>query len=249
MQSYYAPRMPPRHISRKAKRKTSSERWNFRAWLRSPTAVVIAAGLILPNLLSIATLGSLLDVSLPPRTVSIMAYAMLAVCARRIPFVLTVILFLGILAFDLVWTISVSFGLAPSELVTALDHAQHVHVFQSPLYGALIGVLMVTSAVILWLLYRRETLLRANIVAMFAAALLFAGVDFVTNVSPHYQFGALLGRNVPIEVGSRQIGIQRDCRGQRAQRNPGDGGRPRLPGRPHGTPADGFAAVRAAHHR
>lgn len=94
-------------------------------------------------------------------------------------------LFLGVLAFDLVWTISVSFGLAPSELVTALDHAQHVHVFQSPLFGALIGVLMVTSAATLWLLYRRETLLRSNIVAMFAAALLFAGVDFVTNVSPH----------------------------------------------------------------
>ena len=88
--------------------------------------------------------------------------------------------------------------------MTALDHAQHVHVFQLPLYGALIGVLMVTSAAALWLLYRRETL-RANIVAMFAAALLFAGVDFVTNVSPHYQFGAMLERNVPIESARRQI--------------------------------------------
>jgi hypothetical protein len=199
--------MPPRRTPRKTKSKTSSERWNLRAWLRSPTAVVLAAGLILPNLLSIATLGSLLDVSLPPRTISIMAYAMLAVCARRIPFALTVILFLGILAFDLVWTISVSFGLAPSELVTALDHAQHVHVFQSPLYGALIGVLMATSAVTLWLLYRRETLLRANIVAMFAAALMFAGVDFMTNVSPHYQFGTLLGRNVPIESAAAKSGF------------------------------------------
>jgi hypothetical protein len=199
--------MPPRRTPRKTKSKTSSERWNLRAWLRSPTAVVLAAGLILPNLLSIATLGSLLDVSLPPRTISIMAYAMLAVCARRIPFALTVILFLGILAFDLVWTISVSFGLAPSELVTALDHAQHVHVFQSPLYGALIGVLMATSAVTLWLLYRRETLLQANIVAMFAAALMFAGVDFMTNVSPHYQFGTLLGRNVPIESAAAKSGF------------------------------------------
>ena len=169
--------------------------------------MVIAAGLILPNLLSIATLGSLLDVSLPPRTIPIMAYAMLAVCARRIPFALTVILFLGILAFDLIWTISVSFGLAPSELVTALDHAQHVHVFQSPLYAALIGVLVATSAAALWLLYRRETLLRANIVAMFAAALVFAGVDFVTNVSPHYQFGTLLGRNVPIESAAFKSGF------------------------------------------
>jgi hypothetical protein len=175
--------------------------------LRSPTVVVIAAGLILPNLLSIATLGSILDVSLPPRTISIMAYAMLAICARRIPFALTVILFAGILAFDLVWTIAVSFGLAPSELLTALDHAQHVHVFQSPLYGALIGVLVATSAATLWLLHRREALLRANIVAMFAAALVFAGVDFVTNVSPHYQFGTFLGRNVPIESAASKSGF------------------------------------------
>ena len=199
----------PRRPSRRSGKKTSSGPSRLRAWLTSPTALVMAAGLILPNLLSIATLGSLLDVSLPPRTISIMAYAMLAICARRIPFVLTVILFLGILAFDLIWTIAVSFGLAPSELVTALDHAQHVHVFQSPLYGALIGVLMATSSVTLWLLYRRETLLRANIVAMFAAALMFAGVDFVTNVSPHYQFGALLGRNVPIESAAAKSGFQR----------------------------------------
>jgi sulfatase-like protein len=199
--------MPPRKSSRNFKAKPSSWSWKFRAWLTSPTAMVMAAALILPNLLSIATLGAVLDVSLPPRTISIMAYAMLAICARRIPFALTVILFLAILAFDLVWTISVSFGLAPSELVTALDHAQHVHVFQSPLYGTLIGVLMVTSAATLWLLYRRETLLRANIVAMFAAALLFAGVDFVTNVSPHYQFGAMLGRNVPIESAAAKSGF------------------------------------------
>jgi sulfatase-like protein len=199
--------MPPRKSPRNSKAKPSSWSWKFRAWLTSPTAMVMAAALILPNLLSIATLGAVLDVSLPPRTISIMAYAMLAICARRIPFALTVILFLAILAFDLVWTISVSFGLAPSELVTALDHAQHVHVFQSPLYGALIGVLMVTSAATLWLLYRRETLLRANIVAMFAAALLFAGVDFVTNVSPHYQFGAMLGRNVPIESAAAKSGF------------------------------------------
>lgn len=201
--------MPPRKSPRNSKAKPSSWSWNFRARLTSPTAMVVTAALILPNLLSIATLGAVLDVSLPPRTISIMAYAMLAICARRIPFALTVILFLGVLAFDLVWTISVSFGLAPSELVTALDHAQHVHVFQSPLYGALIGVLMVTSAATLWLLYRRETLLRANIVAMFAAALLFAGLDFVTNVSPHYQFGAMLGRNVPIESAASKSGFNR----------------------------------------
>jgi sulfatase-like protein len=199
--------MPPRRTPRKARSKTSSGPWAFLAWFRSSTALIFAAGLILPNLLSIATLGSFLDVSLPPRTVTIMAYATLAICARRIPYALTVILFLGILAFDLVWTISVSFGLAPTELVTALHQAEQVHVFSSPLYAVLIGVLVATSAATLWLLYRRETLLRANFVALFAAALVFTGVDFVTNVSPHYQFGALLGRNVPVESATAKSGF------------------------------------------
>jgi hypothetical protein len=199
--------MSPRRIPRKPSSKTSSGPWAFHAWLRSPTALIFAAGLILPNLLSIATLGSFLDVSLPPRTVVIMAYATLAICARRIPYALTFVLFLGILAFDLVWTISVSFGLAPTELVTALHQAEQVHIFSSPLYAVLIGVLVATSAATLWLLYRRDTLLRANFVALFPAALVFTGVDFVTNVSPHYQFGALLGRNVPIESATAKSGF------------------------------------------
>ncbi|HZP69705.1 MAG TPA: sulfatase-like hydrolase/transferase [Pseudolabrys sp.] len=199
--------MPPRNKSRKTKSRTFNGHWVFPAWLRSPTAAIFAAGLILPNLLSIVTLGSYIDLSLPPRTAAIMAYATLAICARRIPYALTIILFLAILAADIVWTIAVSFALAPNELVGALAHTQHINFLRSPLYAALIGVLVTTSAATLWLLYRRETLLRANVVALFAAALIFAGVEFATNISPHYQFGALLGRNVPIESAAAKSGF------------------------------------------
>lgn len=199
--------MPPRRNSPKAMKTTSRTGWEFPAWLRSPTTLLLAAGLILPNLLSIATLGSLIDVSVPPRTICIMAYATLAICARRIPYALTVILFLTILAFDLLWTIFVNFGLDPSELGTALRQAEQVHIFRSPLYGALIGVLVATSGVTLWLLYRREALLRANIVALFAAGLIFTGVDFVANVSPHYQFPSLLGSNVPVASAADKSGF------------------------------------------
>jgi hypothetical protein len=201
--------MPPRRNSPRAtKKKAARAGWNFPAWLRSPTALLFAAGLILPNLLSIATLGGLIDVSVPPRTICIMAYATLAICARRIPYALTVILFLAILAFDILWTIFVNFGLVPSELLTALHQAEQVHFFRSPLYCALAAVVVATSGATLWLLYRRETLLRANVGALFAAGLIFTAVDFVTNVSPHYQFATLLGGNVPIESAADKSGFK-----------------------------------------
>ena len=199
--------MPPRRIPRKTKSKASSAGWDLRAWLRSPTTLLFAAGLILPNLFTIATLGSLIDVSVPPRTICIMAYATLAICARRIPYALTVILFLAIMAFDILWTIFVNFGLDPTELGTALRQAEQVRIFRSPLYGALVGVLVATSGVTLWLLSRREALLRANIAALFAASLIFTGVDFAANVSPHYQFPSLLGSNVPVASAADKSGF------------------------------------------
>ena len=100
---------------------------SIRSLLGSPTAMLLAAGLLLPNLLSLATLGSFIDVGLPPRTGCILLYAALAMCARLIPFFLTVILYLAILTFDMVWTLSVSFGMRPHDLMAAIDQARRVH--------------------------------------------------------------------------------------------------------------------------
>jgi hypothetical protein len=74
--------------------------------LGSPDVLLLAGGLVLPNLLSLATLISLLDIGLPPRTCAILLYASLAILARRIPFALTAALFLCLLAFDMVQTLS-----------------------------------------------------------------------------------------------------------------------------------------------
>jgi len=168
------------------------------AGLRSPNAVLLGAGLILPNLLSLATLGSFIDVGLPPRGGCIILYATLAVCARRLPFALTAVLFLALLGFDVVWTLSLMFGLAPSELLVALDHASRIHFFASPLYLTLISVMVATSASTLYLLSRRAKLLQGNVYLLVGLALLFAALDYAANVSPHYQFGSMFGRNVPV---------------------------------------------------
>jgi hypothetical protein len=174
-------------------------------WARS--GPLFAAGLLLPDLLSLATLGSLIDVGLPPRTACILLYAALAMCARRIPFAVTAVLFFAILAFDLVWTLSVSFGLRPRDLVFALDYAQHIHVLDSPLYVTLIAVLAVTSAATLRVLSNRQALLRGNIVALFAAALALAGVDYVSNADAHYNFGAMVHPDGPVESAANSSGF------------------------------------------
>ena len=113
----------------------------LRSWAGSPDMLLLAGGLLLPNLLSFATLISLLDIGLPPRTGPILAYATLALLARSIPFALTAALFLCLLAFDMVKTLSLMFGLAPTELMGALDQARRLHFFASPLYLSLIGSL------------------------------------------------------------------------------------------------------------
>jgi Sulfatase len=176
-----------------------------RLWARS--GPLLAAGLVLPNILSLATLGSAIDVGLPPRTACILLYAALAMCARRIPFAVTAVLFVAILGFDLVWTLSVSFGLRPRDLVVALDYAQHIHVLDSAFYVTLIAVLAVTSAATLRLLSNRETLLRGNIVALFAAALIFAGIDYISNADAHYNFGAMIQPDGPVESATNSSGF------------------------------------------
>lgn len=166
--------------------------------LRSPDVTLLAGGLLVPNLLTLATLSSLVDIGLPPRTGAIFLYAVVAILARRVPFAATVVLYLGVLAYDMVRTLSLMFGLAPSELMLALDHARRINFFASPLYVALIGAVAVTTIAALFLLSRRSKLIRGNVYVLFGAAAAFASLDYVTNVSAHYQFGSMFGRDKPV---------------------------------------------------
>lgn len=175
--------------------------------VRSPHAALLAAGLLLPNLLSLVSLSSVVDIGLPPRTAAIMLYATIAVCARRIPFAVTVALFFAVLAFDMVRTISLMFGLAPTELMAALDQARRIRFFASPLYLSLIGAVALTTFASLWLLRQRSRLLQANILVLAVAALLLASLDYVTNYSTHYQFGSMFGRNKPVASAAEVSGF------------------------------------------
>ncbi|MGP9811340.1 sulfatase-like hydrolase/transferase [Rhodopseudomonas sp. NSM] len=161
-------------------------------------ARLIAGGLLIPNLLSLLTMTSLVDIGLPPRTEAILLYASVAALARSVPFALIVPLFVVVLGFDIVRTLSLMFGVAPVEFLAAIDRAQRIQFFASPLYAALIIAIAITSVAALSCLRRRAALAGASVPALFVLTAGFAALDFVGNVSPHYHFGATMGRDQPV---------------------------------------------------
>jgi hypothetical protein len=172
-----------------------------------PTAALLLAGLVLPNMLSLATLLNLIDIGLPPRSYAIVLYALLAVAARRLPFPVIVACFAIVSIEDLVCTISLMFRLAPLDLLAALRFASRVHVFESPLYLALGGVMLANSGAILWVLRGRDRLLKGNIAVLLGGMTIFLGVDYVSNVSPYFTFGTLLGHNRPVVTAGKMSGF------------------------------------------
>jgi hypothetical protein len=170
-------------------------------------ARLIAGGLIIPNLLTLLTMTSLVDIGLPPRTEAMLFYACVAMLARRLPFAVTVMLFLGVLGFDIVRTLSLSFAVAPVEFLAAIDRAQRIQFFASPLYLALIVTIAATTIAALACLSRRAALAGAHVTTFFALATGLAVVDFVTNVSPHFHFGAAMGRGEPVQSAAEVSGF------------------------------------------
>jgi hypothetical protein len=175
--------------------------------LSNPTLLLCVAGVLLPNALSIGALVA--GIGAPPRTTAIIAYATLLVVARIVSPAVTVALYLAIAAYDAVSTVSLLFGLAPSEIVLALNLTAQLNLFASPLYIALIiGLATLLAANILVLVRKRETLRRGNAVAMIGLAICFAAADLMTNTSAHYQFGTLYAAGKPMESAVVESGFR-----------------------------------------
>ncbi|MCG6206029.1 sulfatase-like hydrolase/transferase [Rhodopseudomonas sp. HC1] len=168
---------------------------------------LIAGGLLIPNLLSLLTMSSLVDIGLPPRTGAILLYACVAVLARRLPFPLTVALFFAVLALDAVSTLSLMFGMAPAEFVAAIEHAQRIQFFASPLYAVLIVTVAVTAVGALACLRSRRALAAANVPVFFALTLGIVALDYLGNISPHYHLGALMGGAQPVRSAAEISGF------------------------------------------
>jgi len=167
------------------------------AWLSKPTLLLCIAGLVLPNALSLGAL--IFGIGSPPRTTAILCYAVVAVIARLAPMKIVVPLFLATLVYDAISTIALLFNLAPGEIGLALSLAGELKFWQSPLYIALTGGLLVmaganVAALTLW----RDMLRRGSITVLLALALAFAAADFYANTSTHYEFGTLYGADQPV---------------------------------------------------
>jgi hypothetical protein len=172
-------------------------------WLSNPTFLLCVAGVVLPNLLSIGAFVA--GIGAPPRPGLIMAYATLVIVARLVSPFITAILFLALVAYDAIWTLALSFNLAPREIGLAIHLSRELRLFESPFYMMMIASLAAMVIVnIAVLTIKRDTLRRGNVVVMMGLAAIVATVDFLANTSPHYQFGTLYAAGKPMEsaVGS-----------------------------------------------
>ncbi|WP_420131804.1 sulfatase-like hydrolase/transferase [Rhodopseudomonas sp.] len=168
---------------------------------------LIAGGLLIPNLLTLLSLTSVVDIGLPPRTESILLYACVAMLARQVRFAIVVPLFLAVLAFDLVRTLALMFGMAPSEFLAAVEHAQRIELFAAPLYVVLVATIAATTIASLVCLSSRAALAAASAPALFGLTLAFAAVDFVGNLSPHYHLGWMIGHSEPVRSAAEVSGF------------------------------------------
>jgi hypothetical protein len=175
--------------------------------LRCPHLALLLAGVVLPNLLSIATALSLIDIGLPSRTFSILLYGLVALLAALLPPALTCVLFLVVLAFDLIWTISQMFGLGPGDLIIALDYAGRIDVLASPLYVGLICIVTATSIVSLNLLARKSVVKRGNTYLLCVGVLLVSAVESTANSPANLKAGTRQASQPSIESAVQQSGL------------------------------------------
>ena len=177
------------------------------AWLSNPTVFLCVIAVALPNALSLGALA--FGIGSPPRTAAIMAYATLALVARMVPPLVTVLLYLAIAVYDAISTIALLFNLAPSEIGLALHLSADLKLFTSPLYVTLsIALASLIGANIAVLTLKRDVLRRGNAAVMMGVALAFAAADFATNMSPHYAFGTLYGEGKPMESAVQASGFR-----------------------------------------
>ena len=73
-----------------------------------PTLLLILAGVVLPNSVSLVSLVA--GIGMPPRTPAIAAYAAVALAARFMPRAATIVLYLAVVVYDTISTIALLFG-------------------------------------------------------------------------------------------------------------------------------------------
>jgi hypothetical protein len=172
---------------------------------KGATLLLCTAGLVLPNLMfGIADLLA----GVPPRPAAIATYALLALAAPFLPPAMTAVLYVALVAADLLMTICTAFFLSPADLVGVLGAAASFKVVECPLYASLIvvgGALTVANAAIF--VGFRSALARGNRTALAACTLVLVAGDLYINSSVHYEFGPLASFGQPFESAVESSGF------------------------------------------
>ena len=180
-------------------------RWRPVLFTRA-TLFLCLVGVALPSALSIGALFA--GIGTPPRTSAIVLYATIAIVARIVPRWIVVPLYLGVVVYDAISTIALLFNLDATEIGLALQFGANLHVFESPLYVALIVASVSIAALNIYLLVGwRDLLRRGNPLVLMGFALAFAAADLAANTSPHYHYGTLFAAGKPMESGALESGF------------------------------------------
>src|SRR5262249_61379412 len=103
--------------------------------------------------------------------------------------------------------IALLFNRARGEIAVALHLSAELKLFSSPFYVALtLALALLVGANIMVLTRRRDILRRGNPAVMMGFAIAFLVADFVSNTSPHYQFGTLYSAGKPMESAGAEGG-------------------------------------------
>ncbi len=193
--------LPGRH------RPSSMAEYTVAAWIRNPTLLLLLVAILLPNTLFLGAI--LAGIGTPPRPAAILAYLAVAVIARVFGRAAGVTAFLLALVYDAINTVSLLFGLSFLEIAATLVYAREVQLFRSPLYIALGTGIVLTSALVLWLLVSRHVRLRrARLLPALIVTLAVVAVDYAFNTSHHYRFGSALAASQPFDSATRASGFE-----------------------------------------
>jgi hypothetical protein len=201
------PGAAPRSPKTAARQRPAVRTLARRLGLTRPTLLLCVAGLLLPNLFSIAAF--LLGIGIPPRTSQIVAYAIVALLARGMRPRITVLLFLVVVACDAIYTLAMLFNLTPTEFGLTLQLATELRLDESPFYIAMSVVTVAFLCANLLFLVRKRHVFRFGSAAVLSLAIVPVGaVDFLTNTSPHYKFGTWYAAGQPMTSAAEASGFR-----------------------------------------
>ncbi len=161
-------------------------------WLKRPPILLTLVGLVLPNTAFVVL--TLVGISVPPRTLPIILYLLAAASIRHLPSPVVVVLFIGALAFDIMFCATQLFGLTLTEAFFALRFINELDILQSTLYIVLILLLGSVFGLTFYLLLRYSKPLKsARWMLMLGLGFPALGADLFLNTPKDSTFWLNVG--------------------------------------------------------